>query len=249
MLNMASFKDNYSFYLKIFFFEIFFHLCIVMIFANVFLGLIADAFGELREVAWAKENDKNNICFICQIDSDTCGIKGIDYEEHVKETHNLWYYVYFLCYLYMKDENEYNIGVDALRKRFDSFSQKQKKEAEAFRAEHSARRRLMEQQERDELKGLGADTKAIDECRGEIGRLQAVLDKIARNHDNVVEFRKDEKELLSHEGEYRESKQRYEAIDVQASKDCDEKCGRLAMMRSEEQAALDKGNARCSEMK
>ena len=109
MLNMASFKDNYSFYLKIFFFEIFFHLCIVMIFANVFLGLIADAFGELREVAWAKENDKNNICFICQIDSDTCGIKGIDYEEHVKETHNLWYYVYFLCYLYMKDENEYNI--------------------------------------------------------------------------------------------------------------------------------------------
>lgn len=146
-------------------------------------------------------------------------------------------------------ENEYNIGVDALRKRFDSFSQKQKKEAEAFRAEHSARRRLMEQQERDELKGLGADTKAIDECRGEIRRLQAVLDKIARNHDNVVEFRKDEKELLSHEGEYRESKQRYEAIDVQASKDCDEKCGRLAMMRSEEQAALDKGNARCSEMK
>ena len=109
MLNMASFKDNYSFYLKIFFFEIFFHLCIVMIFANVFLGLIADAFGELREVAWAKENDKNNICFICQIDSDTCGIKGIDYDEHVKETHNLWYYVYFLCYLYMKDENEYNI--------------------------------------------------------------------------------------------------------------------------------------------
>ena len=71
-----------------------------MIFANVFLGLIADAFGELREVAWMKENDKNNICFICQIDSDTCAIKGIDFEEHVQNKHQLWNYVYFLSYLY-----------------------------------------------------------------------------------------------------------------------------------------------------
>ena len=80
-----------------------------MIFANVFLGLIADAFGELREVAWMKENDKNNICFICQIDSDTCAIKGIDFEEHVQNKHQIWNYVYFLSYLYMKDESQYNI--------------------------------------------------------------------------------------------------------------------------------------------
>ena len=80
-----------------------------MIFANVFLGLIADAFGELREAAWEKDNDKKNICFICQIDSDTCAVKGIDFEDHCQNKHNIWNYAYFLCYLYMKDENEYNI--------------------------------------------------------------------------------------------------------------------------------------------
>ena len=109
LLGTPSFKDNYYFFLQIFFYEIFFHLIIVLIFANVFLGLIADAFGELREVAWAKDNDIHNICFICQIDADSCAIKGIDFNEHTQKIHNLWNYVYFLCYLYMKDESEYNI--------------------------------------------------------------------------------------------------------------------------------------------
>ena len=56
-----------------------------------------------------KENDIKNICFICQIDTDTCVIKGIDFDEHIRTKHRLWHYVYFLCYLYMKDEKEYNI--------------------------------------------------------------------------------------------------------------------------------------------
>ena len=109
LLGTPSFKDNYWFFMKIFFYEILFHLIIVMIFANVFLGLIADAFGELREAAEVKENDKENICFICQIDSDICALKGIDFEEHINKKHNLWEYVNFLCYLYLKDENEYNL--------------------------------------------------------------------------------------------------------------------------------------------
>ena len=109
LLGTPSFKDNYWFFMKVFFYEILFHLIIVMIFANVFLGLIADAFGELREAAETKINDKENICFICQINSDECAIKGIDFEEHVTKKHNLWDYIYFLCYLYLKDENEYNL--------------------------------------------------------------------------------------------------------------------------------------------
>ena len=109
LLGTPSFKDNIWFFMKIFFYEILFHLIIVMIFANVFLGLIADAFGELREAADLKANDIDNICFICQINSDDCAIKGIDFEEHRSKKHNLWDYVNFLCYLYLKDENEYNL--------------------------------------------------------------------------------------------------------------------------------------------
>ena len=109
LLGTPSFKDDYWFFMKIFFYEILFHLIIVMIFANVFLGLIADAFGELREAAEVKSNDKENICFICQINSDDCANKGIDFEEHIMKKHNLWDYINFLCYLYLKDENEYNL--------------------------------------------------------------------------------------------------------------------------------------------
>ena len=109
LLGTPSFKDNYWFFMKIFVYEILFHLMIVMVFANVFLGLIADAFGELREAAELKSNDKENICFICQVNSDDCAIKGVDFEEHVTKKHNLWDYINFLCYLYLKDENEYNL--------------------------------------------------------------------------------------------------------------------------------------------
>lgn len=146
-------------------------------------------------------------------------------------------------------ENEYKIGVDALQKRFDAFSQRQKEEASTFRTEHDVKLKQMEQQEHSELEGLGADTNAIDVCRREIERLQEVLSQIADNHDVVVGFHKDEEELFSHENEYCESKQRYEAIDEQARKECEDKCNRLGIMRSEEQATLEKSNIRYSEMK
>ena len=64
---------------------------------------------EKEIVTTTSENDIKNICFICQIDTDTCVIKGIDFDEHIRTKHRLWHYVYFLCYLYMKDEKEYNI--------------------------------------------------------------------------------------------------------------------------------------------
>ena len=65
-----------------------------MIFSNVFLALITDAFGEMREKAWINENDKNNVCFICQIDRNKCLINKIDFEEHLK-SHNLFNYMFF----------------------------------------------------------------------------------------------------------------------------------------------------------
>ena len=33
-----------------------------MTFSNVFLALIIDAFGVMREKDWINENDKNNVC-------------------------------------------------------------------------------------------------------------------------------------------------------------------------------------------
>ena len=145
-------------------------------------------------------------------------------------------------------EREYKTAIDNLQKRFDSFVQNQKREAEQRLADINSRREAMEKQERNELKGVGADTDAIDVCRKEITRLQETLDKIAKNHDIVVGYRKDVEELFSHEKEHRDSKLSYEKRDKEAQLACDEKCKSLNTSRTEEQTALDNCTALFKDM-
>jgi hypothetical protein len=94
-LNLLSFKNNYGFYLRQFFFDIFFFLCINMIFSNVFLALITDAFGEMREKAWDNEKDRNNVCFICDLTRSDCINQNIEFSKHIKE-HSKWKYINFM---------------------------------------------------------------------------------------------------------------------------------------------------------
>lgn len=145
-------------------------------------------------------------------------------------------------------EREYKKAIDALQKRFDAFSQNQKKEAAQHQADIDSQRKLMEQRERDELKGVGADTNAIDVCRKEITRLQETLDNIAKNHDIIVGYRKDVDELFSHEKEHRDNKALYEMQDKQAQQACEEKCNSLNALRAEEQTSLDNRTTRFKEM-
>ena len=109
VLGKLSYKNDVGFYVGRWCYDTLFYIFIVLILRNLFFSIIVEAFAELRNQNYQRENDKNNICFICQIDADSCAIKGIDFNEHTQKIHNLWNYVYFLCYLYMKDESEYNI--------------------------------------------------------------------------------------------------------------------------------------------
>lgn len=71
------------------------------------------------------------------------------------------------------------------------------------------------QREQAELKEQGADTRIIDQYRAEISKLAGLLKKIDEQHDLVVEYRKDEKELLSQEPVFKEQKKKLEADDQQ----------------------------------
>ena len=66
------------------------------IFANIFTGLITDAFGENREKAWSNEIDKEERCFICQITKSECINSHIDFNDH-REDHSVWKYIYFVA--------------------------------------------------------------------------------------------------------------------------------------------------------
>ena len=106
-LNLISFKNSYGFYLRQFFFDMFFFLFINMIFSNIFLALITDAVSELSGLAMTNENDKNNICFICDINRGECINQNIEFKNHIKE-HSKWKYINFMCKIIMEEDVEFN---------------------------------------------------------------------------------------------------------------------------------------------
>jgi len=107
-LPIISFKKSTNMFIARFFYDMAFFILIIMIMGNVTFGLIVDTFGALRDETYKYENDKNNICFICQLSRDGCLLKHIDYETHIKKNHNLWSYIDFLCYLHLYNANDFS---------------------------------------------------------------------------------------------------------------------------------------------
>ena len=73
----------------------------------MFLSFIIDTFGELRDAQFENEYDRKNICFICQLSSDACLTRNIDFDKHVNEVHNIWNYVYYIAYLHINNEKNF----------------------------------------------------------------------------------------------------------------------------------------------
>jgi len=73
-----------------------FYLLIDLIFINLVLGEIVESFNEIRSQENIKIQDKENKCFICDIDRYYC---KEDFEEHRKKKHYLFDYIYVYLYL------------------------------------------------------------------------------------------------------------------------------------------------------
>ena len=108
VLPLISYKHDLNFFIGRFIYDLTFFIIIIMIMGNVTFGLIVDTFGALRDETYKYDNDRKNICFICQLSRDGCLLKNIDYEKHIREDHNLWSYVDFLVYLHLYDANNFN---------------------------------------------------------------------------------------------------------------------------------------------
>ena len=107
-ISAISYQKDVKMYFARFFHDILFFFIINLVIGNVFLGIIIDTFGELRDTQVENEYDRKNICFICQLSSNACLTKNIDFDKHVNEEHNIWNYVYFLAYLYLGNPNNFN---------------------------------------------------------------------------------------------------------------------------------------------
>ena len=107
-LPVVSFKNDTNMFIARFFYDMTFYILIIMIMGNITFGLIVDSFGALRDETYSYENDKENVCFICQLTRDGCLLKNIDFDYHVSNEHNIWNYVDFLCYLHLYDSNNFS---------------------------------------------------------------------------------------------------------------------------------------------
>jgi chromosome segregation ATPase len=146
-------------------------------------------------------------------------------------------------------DSDYNAAIRELQKQFDTFRQKQADEREAKKNDIDERMQMLKRQERDELKGKGADTNALDLCRKDCEWVQAVLDKIDQQRHFVIEYRKDEEELFSHESEFREEKRQLETKDKTARQQYEDKRKRYEADRTEQSELLTSKHATVKAMK
>lgn len=104
-------------------------------------------------------------------------------------------------------ENEYTSSLKEIKREDERFVQQQKADKAAKMRDIDERHKIIDQQERDELKGKGADVKAIELCRKDISDINKQLDIIEKQKRYVYEYQKDDKELFSRESEFRTEKQ------------------------------------------
>ena len=86
--------------------DLIFFITAILIALNMLLGVIVSFFSERREEEEFKENDKKNICFICNIDRTTFERNKVKYEDHAKEEHNIKLYIRFLVGLKLVNEKD-----------------------------------------------------------------------------------------------------------------------------------------------
>jgi inositol 1,4,5-triphosphate receptor type 3 len=108
VLPRFSYKSDSTFFVGKFFYNIIFHISIILILGNIFLGIIVDTFADLRDKNQLQLEDMELRCFICQMSRDQSLKKKIDFKVHLNEDHYVWNYVYFLTHLHIMNQTEFN---------------------------------------------------------------------------------------------------------------------------------------------
>ena len=107
-MEKASYTYDKGYYVARFFYEELYFLILVILMLNMIYGIITDAFSELRNKVEKIIRDKEEVCFICGIDKETCEKKGEKFEEHLANIHNLWIYVEYMIGLRFVDIQDTN---------------------------------------------------------------------------------------------------------------------------------------------
>ena len=98
-----SFNVDPGYFVAGFIFVVLNHILVVCIMLNLFFGIIVDTFAALREKTYRVEEDKTNICYICQMSRSSALNKNINFDLHINTIHCMWNYVSFMTYLHINN--------------------------------------------------------------------------------------------------------------------------------------------------
>ncbi|XP_055609347.1 inositol 1,4,5-trisphosphate receptor isoform X4 [Uranotaenia lowii] len=88
-------------------YDLLFFFIVIIIVLNLIFGVIIDTFADLRSEKQQKELILKNNCFICGLNRSAFDNKTVSFEEHVKNEHNMWHYLYFIVLVKVKDPTEF----------------------------------------------------------------------------------------------------------------------------------------------
>lgn len=81
---MRIFYDNFVFY------------TVNIISMKILFGIIIETFAELRKKKNQEDFDRNNFCFICNLEKYHFLKTSLGFEHHYTHEHNLWFYIFYL---------------------------------------------------------------------------------------------------------------------------------------------------------
>jgi hypothetical protein len=76
-----------------------FNLIVMILVVELVAGIIIDKFGDLRSRNENIDNDSFSNCFICGKLRDKLDAQEGGFENHIKQFHNMWEYIFFIGYL------------------------------------------------------------------------------------------------------------------------------------------------------
>ncbi|KAM5180265.1 inositol 1,4,5-trisphosphate-gated calcium channel ITPR3 [Mantella aurantiaca] len=173
-------------------YDLLFFFIVIIIVLNLIFGVIIDTFADLRSEKQKKEEVLKTTCFICGLERDKFDNKTVSFEEHIKEEHNIWNYLYFIVLVRVKNKTDYT-------------------GPESYVAQ------MIKSKNLDWFPRMRAMSLVSNEGEGEQNELRCLQDKLNSTTRLVTHLTSQLNELKEQMTEQRKRRQRMGFVDVQAN--------------------------------
>ncbi|KAM4046679.1 inositol 1,4,5-trisphosphate-gated calcium channel ITPR3 isoform 2-T2 [Anomaloglossus baeobatrachus] len=173
-------------------YDLLFFFIVIIIVLNLIFGVIIDTFADLRSEKQKKEEVLKTTCFICGLERDKFDNKTVSFEEHIKEEHNIWNYLYFIVLVRVKNKTDYT-------------------GPESYVAQ------MIKSKNLDWFPRMRAMSLVSNEGEGEQNEIRSLQDKLNSTMRLVTHLTSQLNELKEQMTEQRKRRQRMGFVDVQAN--------------------------------